>query len=185
MQTSVAYFLYLLALFPKTAVQLSENTLFLCVRLASGMKVLPFPLVQVNTARFESAGCGVNHVEGGWPRDINPQDLEQTMRFRKKTEKDEGYVTSVLHLRGVSFPGWRCGAPRSSSLTPPSAARLPPSCWRPSPARTTPWTSTRTTSRRRKRRRRKELRRLRLQRPSPCSGGSASGGDAGRLLLTD
>lgn len=48
--------------------------------------------------------CGINHVEGGWPKDINPQDMEQTIRFRKKVEKDESYISSVLHLYSVSFP---------------------------------------------------------------------------------
>ena len=40
-------------------------------------------IYQVNTQRFESESRGMNHVEGGWPKDINSADLEQTMRFRK------------------------------------------------------------------------------------------------------
>uniref|UniRef100_A0A674PMN7 Dynein, axonemal, intermediate chain 2b n=2 Tax=Takifugu rubripes TaxID=31033 RepID=A0A674PMN7_TAKRU len=52
----------------------------------------------LNTACFQSVSCGINHIEGGWPRDINPQDMEQTIRFRKKVEKDESYISSVLHL---------------------------------------------------------------------------------------
>nr|XP_057917393.1 dynein axonemal intermediate chain 2-like [Doryrhamphus excisus] len=56
---------------------------------------------QVNTERFESESCGINHVEGGWPKDINPQEMEQTIRFRKKVEKDEGYLTSIMQLGGV------------------------------------------------------------------------------------
>lgn len=40
-------------------------------------------------------------MEGGWPKDINPAEMEQTIRFRKKVEKDEGYVNSVLHLGSV------------------------------------------------------------------------------------
>lgn len=47
---------------------------------------------------------GVNHVEGGWPRDINPQELEQTSRFRKKVEKEEKYVNTITHL-GAVRPG--------------------------------------------------------------------------------
>lgn len=47
---------------------------------------------------------GVNHVEGGWPRDINPQELEQTSRFRKKVEKEENYVITITHL-GAVRPG--------------------------------------------------------------------------------
>ncbi|XP_041664047.1 dynein intermediate chain 2, axonemal [Cheilinus undulatus] len=56
---------------------------------------------QVNTERFESESRGINHVEGGWPKDINPQEMEQTIRFRKKVEKDEGYITSVVQLGQV------------------------------------------------------------------------------------
>ena len=40
----------------------------------------------------------MNHVEGGWPKDINPSENDQTMRFRKKIEKDDAYVHSVLGL---------------------------------------------------------------------------------------
>ncbi|XP_039646998.1 dynein intermediate chain 2, axonemal isoform X2 [Perca fluviatilis] len=56
---------------------------------------------QVNTERFESDSCGINHVEGGWPKDINPQEMEQTIRYRKKVEKDESYVNSLLTLGGL------------------------------------------------------------------------------------
>ncbi|KAM3596241.1 uncharacterized protein V6R79_010830 [Siganus canaliculatus] len=56
---------------------------------------------QVNTERFESTSCGINHVEGGWPKDVNPQEMEQTIRFRKKVEKDEGYMNSILQLGSV------------------------------------------------------------------------------------
>ncbi|XP_061887105.1 dynein axonemal intermediate chain 2 isoform X1 [Entelurus aequoreus] len=56
---------------------------------------------QVNTERFESESCGINHVEGGWPKDINPQEMEQTIRFRKKVEKDESYLNSIMQLGGV------------------------------------------------------------------------------------
>lgn len=62
-----------------------------------------FLFVQLNTACFQSVSCGINHVEGGWPKDINPQDMEQTIRFRKKVEKDESYINSVLHLYAVRF----------------------------------------------------------------------------------
>ena len=41
---------------------------------------------------------GVYHREGGWPRDINPQEADQTARFRKKVEKDDAYTTALLNL---------------------------------------------------------------------------------------
>ncbi|KAK9527046.1 hypothetical protein VZT92_015711 [Zoarces viviparus] len=56
---------------------------------------------QVNTKRFESDSCGLNHEEGGWPKDVNPQEMEQTIRFRKKVEKDEIYINGILQLGSV------------------------------------------------------------------------------------
>ncbi|XP_059478462.1 dynein intermediate chain 3, ciliary [Neocloeon triangulifer] len=53
---------------------------------------------QVNTARPEFDDRGMNHVEGGWPKDLNPADPEQTLRFRKKVEKDEKYIHAILQL---------------------------------------------------------------------------------------
>ncbi|NWX98550.1 DNAI2 protein, partial [Nothoprocta ornata] len=53
---------------------------------------------EVNTERVEVETRGVNHTEGGWPKDINPHELEQTIRFRKKVEKDENYINTITHL---------------------------------------------------------------------------------------
>jgi dynein intermediate chain 2, axonemal len=55
----------------------------------------------VNTARPEFDQRGMNHVEGGWPKDMNPADPEQTLRFRKKIEKDEKYIHTILQLSHV------------------------------------------------------------------------------------
>ncbi|XP_075135471.1 dynein axonemal intermediate chain 2 [Leptodactylus fuscus] len=56
---------------------------------------------EVNTERFEMEARGVNHVEGGWPKDINPQEMEQTARYRKKVEKDDHYITTITQLGSV------------------------------------------------------------------------------------
>ena len=61
-----------------------------------------FCALQVNTERYETDNRGINHVEGGWPKDINPAEVEQTIRFRKKVEKDENYVNIVQSLGNVS-----------------------------------------------------------------------------------
>lgn len=45
---------------------------------------------------------GTTHVEGGWPRDINRLDEEQTSRYRKKQEKDESYLNQMKGLIKVS-----------------------------------------------------------------------------------
>ncbi|CAO1431949.1 unnamed protein product [Diamesa serratosioi] len=41
---------------------------------------------------------GVNHVEGGWPKDINRLDEEQTSRYRNKQEKDVAYTVQMKGL---------------------------------------------------------------------------------------
>lgn len=46
----------------------------------------------MNTTMTEVDIKGVNHTEGGWPKDINCFDIEQTMRYRKKIEKEENWV---------------------------------------------------------------------------------------------
>uniref|UniRef100_A0A5K3FF78 WD_REPEATS_REGION domain-containing protein n=1 Tax=Mesocestoides corti TaxID=53468 RepID=A0A5K3FF78_MESCO len=51
---------------------------------------------EVNTERVLSEVRGMNHTEGGWPRDVNCNEPEQVQRYRKKIEKDELY-TATLH----------------------------------------------------------------------------------------
>lgn len=85
---------------------------------------------QVNTERVEVESRGVNHVEGGWPKDINPQEVEQTIRFRKKVEKDENYVNTIMHLGTVRLcpsllvPS-RSQSPLAHPLPVPSPRQLP------------------------------------------------------------
>ena len=50
----------------------------------------------------------MNHFEGGWPKDINPQENDQTMRFRKKIEKDDNYINTVLGLCTVMTRPFVC-----------------------------------------------------------------------------
>ncbi|KAG1955232.1 dynein intermediate chain 2, axonemal [Pimephales promelas] len=56
---------------------------------------------EVNTERFESESRGMNHVEGGWPKDLNPEDVEATIRYRKKVEKDEHYQNTIMQIAGL------------------------------------------------------------------------------------
>ncbi|XP_072022237.1 dynein intermediate chain 3, ciliary-like [Amphiura filiformis] len=56
---------------------------------------------EVNTERFETDSRGINHVEGGWPKDINPSEVEQVIRYRKKVEKDEMYMATIQQLGGI------------------------------------------------------------------------------------
>jgi dynein intermediate chain 2 len=59
--------------------------------------------LKVNTVRFETENRGINHVEGGWPKDVNSLEPDQTSRFRKKTEKEDGYSRSMMSIGQVQI----------------------------------------------------------------------------------
>lgn len=54
----------------------------------------------VNTQRVQLDVHGVNHKQGGWPQGIEPTDAEHTSRYRKKVERDPGYVSAVAAAVG-------------------------------------------------------------------------------------
>ncbi|XP_050391535.1 dynein intermediate chain 3, ciliary [Patella vulgata] len=56
---------------------------------------------EVNTERFETSSRGINHTEGGWPKDVNAHEVEQVTRYRKKVEKDEMYIATIQQLGSV------------------------------------------------------------------------------------
>lgn len=58
-------------------------------------------LPKVNTERFETDIRGINHTEGGWPKDVNSSEIEQVMRYRKKVEKDDMYMCTIQQLSSV------------------------------------------------------------------------------------
>ena len=49
----------------------------------------------------ETDSDGMNHTEGGWPKDISHGDLEQVTRYRKKLEKEMAYPRSITVLGQV------------------------------------------------------------------------------------
>lgn len=53
---------------------------------------------EVNTDSLTFENQGILHLQGGWPKDVDPSDVEHTIRFRKKIEKDEEYVRSIKTL---------------------------------------------------------------------------------------
>lgn len=53
---------------------------------------------EVNTQQFPVESCGMQHKEGGWPADVDHRDEDQVARFKKKIEKDENYVRTILKL---------------------------------------------------------------------------------------
>ncbi|XP_015500947.1 dynein intermediate chain 2, axonemal [Parus major] len=58
-------------------------------------------LHEVNTERVQVAIKGVNHVEGGWPKHIDPKNSELTTRYREEVEREEVYTRSVQRLSSL------------------------------------------------------------------------------------
>lgn len=52
----------------------------------------------VSTDSAKYVNSSMNHAEGGWPKDINIYDEEQPRRYRRKIEKEEIYVSTILKL---------------------------------------------------------------------------------------
>ncbi|CAH0546097.1 unnamed protein product [Brassicogethes aeneus] len=52
----------------------------------------------INTTRAEYTTASMNHIEGGWPKDINLADEEQPKRYRRKIEKEENYFHTMMAL---------------------------------------------------------------------------------------
>ncbi|XP_066188546.1 dynein axonemal intermediate chain 2 [Sylvia atricapilla] len=64
----------------------------------SGPVTPPCPHAQVNTERVQVAIRGVNHVEGGWPKHVDPKNSELTTRYREEVEREEVYTKTVQRL---------------------------------------------------------------------------------------
>ena len=53
---------------------------------------------EVNTAQVSYGVTGMNHVEGGWPKEVDLEETDQVRRYIKKIEKDDKYLKQVLGL---------------------------------------------------------------------------------------
>lgn len=51
-----------------------------------------------NTKRLVTHEEGVEHTEGGWPRDVHVQNEEHTIRYRRRVMHDESYINTVMNL---------------------------------------------------------------------------------------
>eukprot|EP00834_Sanchytrium_tribonematis_P006443 NODE_474_length_7000_cov_1.160122.p1 type:complete len:439 gc:universal NODE_474_length_7000_cov_1.160122:3364-2048(-) len=58
----------------------------------------PYSIHSVNTNKTEFAHKQIMHREGGWPREIDYEDNEQTARYKKKIEKNEDFIKCVVNL---------------------------------------------------------------------------------------
>lgn len=53
---------------------------------------------ETNTVSETFKGSAIKHTEGGWPRDININDEEQTARYKKRIERDGKYEKQLKKL---------------------------------------------------------------------------------------
>ncbi|CAH1645485.1 unnamed protein product [Spodoptera littoralis] len=60
--------------------------------------VLPKSEHEANTTIVEKRNQGMNHAEGGWPKEVHHDNEEETLRYRRRIERDDAYVHSVLTL---------------------------------------------------------------------------------------
>lgn len=56
---------------------------------------------EINTDSLVLHDQGIMHTEGGWPKDVDPTDVEHTIRYRKKIEKDDEYMRAVKTMGDV------------------------------------------------------------------------------------
>jgi len=52
----------------------------------------------VNTARVQTKSRAMLHVEGGWPKEVDFTEAQDTMKWRKRLEKDPSFVAAVKQL---------------------------------------------------------------------------------------
>lgn len=60
-----------------------------------------YSLHEANTAVTWVRHSGMSHMDGSWPRDVDSSDPEQVARWRRKIERDEAYIKSVVRLGAI------------------------------------------------------------------------------------
>ncbi|CAK9077521.1 unnamed protein product [Durusdinium trenchii] len=58
----------------------------------------------VNTARVKTHARVMTHVEGGWPKEIDYSEAQDTLKYRKRLEKDPAYISAVRQLTKQTIP---------------------------------------------------------------------------------
>lgn len=53
---------------------------------------------EVTTDGQTFASRGMCHIEGGWPKDLNPLDEEQTLRYRRRVERDDQFDVQMKRM---------------------------------------------------------------------------------------
>jgi len=58
----------------------------------------------VNTARVQTKSRAMMHSEGGWPKEIDAAEAQDTMKWRKRLEKDPAFTNCVKQLTKQTVP---------------------------------------------------------------------------------
>jgi dynein intermediate chain 2 len=58
----------------------------------------------VNTARVQTKSRAMTHVEGGWPKEIDYTEAQDTLKWRKRLEKDPSFTNAVKNLTKMTIP---------------------------------------------------------------------------------
>eukprot|EP01066_Platyproteum_vivax_P017035 Platyproteum_vivax@DN7285_c0_g1_i1.p1 len=53
---------------------------------------------EVNTHRIQLVNRGQLHLEGGWPKEVDAQEHQETSKWRRRVDKDPAFQTAVQHL---------------------------------------------------------------------------------------
>lgn len=67
-------------------------------------------MLQANTNAVVHVNKAMNHVEGGWPKEVDYTEAEQVIRYKKKVGSRWAWAGALLlHLATTSVAGWRAG----------------------------------------------------------------------------
>ena len=56
---------------------------------------------QVNTVATVFTSRGMQHTEGGWPKEVDPTEAEHVIRYRRKARSDHA-MSNTYHVTGLS-----------------------------------------------------------------------------------
>ena len=74
------------------------TTIPICPRHISTQRSMVYNTNTCNTEVVTYKEVGINHLEGGWPREIDVKEDEQVGRYRRRMEKEEKFVNDVHAL---------------------------------------------------------------------------------------
>lgn len=61
----------------------------------------PKVLKDTNTPQIETYEQGINHVEGGWPREVHLYNEDHVIRHRRRVQHEDNYINTVIKLSPV------------------------------------------------------------------------------------